>query len=234
MSVKNMHNPFSDLTRFEFFLWLFSIIAVSLSYFLSGQGGVINLIASLIGATALIFLAKGYVIGQILCIIFALFYGFISFFFSYYGELITYVFMTLPLAVFSLVSWIRHPYRGSREVEISRLDRKKIFIMIFGTIFVTAIFYFVLNALNTANMFFSTASISTSFIAAYLTYCRSPYYALGYAANDVVLIILWILAAIEDISYLPMVVCFIAFLANDLYGFYNWKKMQRKQEKSDA
>ena len=68
---------------------------------------------------------------------------------------------------------------------------------------VTVLFYFILKALNTANLFFSTLSITTSFVASYLTFLRSPYYAIGYSANDVVLIILWILASVEDISYLP-------------------------------
>ena len=94
---------------------------------------------------------------------------------------------------------------------------------------VTVLFYFILKVLNTANLFFSTLSITTSFVASYLTFLRSPYYALGYSANDVVLIILWILASVEDISYLPMVACFIMFLFNDLYGFYNWRRMQKRQ-----
>ena len=87
-----------------------------------------------------------------------------------------------------------------------------------------------LTALNTANLIFSTISITTSFVASYLTFLRSPYYAIGYSANDVVLIILWILASVEDISYLPMVACFIMFLFNDLYGFYNWRRMQKRQK----
>ena len=57
----------------------------------------------------------------------------------------------------------------------------------------------------------------------------SPYFALAYAANDVVLIILWILAAIEDISYLSVIICFVMFLINDLYGFVSWKQMEKQQ-----
>jgi nicotinamide riboside transporter PnuC len=90
-------------------------------------------------------------------------------------------------------------------------------------------FYLILGALDTSNLVISTVSVSTSFLAAALTYLRSPYYALGYAANDVVLIVLWVLASVVDISYLSMVVCFIMFLVNDLYGFINWRRMQRKQ-----
>ena len=54
-------------------------------------------------------------------------------------------------------------------------------------------------------------------------------FAFFYAGNDVVLIILWILASFESISYLPMVLCFIMFLVNDLYGFINWQRMKKKQ-----
>ena len=69
----------------------------------------------------------------------------------------------------------------------------------------TLVFYFILSAFDTPNLLFSTLSVTTSFMAAYLTFLRSPYYGVGYGLNDIVLIILWILASIEDISYLPMV-----------------------------
>lgn len=86
-----------------------------------------------------------------------------------------------------------------------------------------------MKALNTARLPISTLSVTTSFLAAYLTYLRSPYYAMAYAANDVVLIALWVLAAMGDMSCLPMVFCFVMFLMNDLYGFWNWQKMRARQ-----
>ena len=94
----------------------------------------------------------------------------------------------------------------------------------------TVIFYYVLAAFATANLLVSTFSVTTSFIAAYLTMRRSPFFALAYAVNDVVLILLWILACREELSYLSVVVCFVAFIANDLYGFFHWLSMQRAQE----
>jgi len=96
-------------------------------------------------------------------------------------------------------------------------------------VLVTAAFWFILRALGTVNLLWSTVSITTSFVAAFLTLCRSPWYALGYAANDLVLIVLWVLAFTQDMSYLPMVVCFIMFFANDVYGFINWRRMQIRQ-----
>ena len=97
------------------------------------------------------------------------------------------------------------------------------------TALVTLIFYFILKFFNTANLIPSTFSVTTSFLAVFLTFKRSPLYALAYATNDVVIIVLWVLAAFRDSSYISVVVCFIAFLVNDLYGFYNWKRMEKRQ-----
>ena len=94
---------------------------------------------------------------------------------------------------------------------------------------VTFGFYFVLVRFGTANIVPSTLSVATSFAAVYLTFRRSPYFALAYAANDVVLIVLWTLAAVENISYLSVIICFVMFLVNDLYGFVSWKRMERRQ-----
>ena len=80
-------------------------------------------------------------------------------------------------------------------------------------------------------MTFSTISVTTSFLAAFLTFLRSPLYALGYAANDIVLIVLWVLATMGDKDYLPMIICFIIFLINDIYGYVSWRKMEKDQEK---
>jgi len=94
---------------------------------------------------------------------------------------------------------------------------------------VSVVFYFVLKELGTANLTVSTLSVATSFFAALLTFLRSPLYAIAYSANDIVLIVMWILASIENPGYIPMIFCFIMFLLNDLYGFINWRRMRKKQ-----
>lgn len=224
-----VRQAFGDLTKGERRLWLFSMAVVAVSFALSGGSDWLSAAASLIGVTALIFVAKGYVLGQVLTVVFAAFYGVISWFFRYYGEMITYLGMTAPIAVMAVVSWVRHPYQGSREVAVQDVTRRQVAIMLAWAAAVTAGFYFILKALGTANLVISTVSVTTSFIASYLTFLRSPYYALAYAANDVVLIALWVLAAMTDLSCLPMVFCFVMFLVNDLYGYINWQRMRKRQ-----
>ena len=189
-----------------------------------------TLAASLIGVTSLIFNAKGNPIGQALMIVFSLLYGIISYTFSYYGEMITYLGMTGPMALFALISWLRNPYKGNHaEVAVNRISNREHIGMYALSAVVTLSFYFILEHFNTANIIPSTLSVTTSFIAVYLTFRRSPYFALAYAANDVVLIVLWILAAKENISYLSVIICFVMFLVNDLYGFASWKRMEKRQ-----
>lgn len=229
MARFGIKDSFGRLTCFERLLLGLSYCVVAASFLLSEEVDYLNLATSLIGVTGLIFLAKGMAIGQIITIVFSLCYGVVSFFFAYYGEVLTYVFMTLPMAVIALVEWIRNPYKDSGEVAVAPVTWRKVVIMMLLAVVVTVVFYFPLKALSTPNLIFSTLSVTTSFVAVYLTYLRSPFYALAYAFNDVVLIVLWTLATIEDSSYAPMIACFVMFLANDIYGFVNWRRMQHRQ-----
>ena len=225
---------FKYFTTFEKVLWCSSIVLIIASFCVFDRCNYLTLIASLVGVTSLIFCAKGNPAGQILMIIFSILYGIISLSFAYYGEMITYLGMTLPLAIFALVSWLKNPYKGNKsEVKVSKLSKKSFIVMCILTIIVTIVFYFILEALNTSNLIVSTISVTTSFMAAFLTFKRSPYYALLYAFNDVVLIILWILASIKNSSYISIVVCFFVFLVNDLYCFFNWLKMSKRQNKAN-
>lgn len=140
--------------------------------------------------------------------------------------------MTMLMAIFSLREWLKNPFEGNRaEVRVNILNRNDILLITIGSILVTIIFYFILDYFNTANIIFSTISVATSFLAAALTYRRSHYFALAYAANDVVLIFLWLLASLVNFKYILVVICFIAFFFNDLYGYISWKRMKSKQMK---
>lgn len=225
----NFKKFFASLTVFEWFLWLSSLVGVLVCTVLSPDFHFLSTIASLIGVTSLIFIAKGAWQGQILMIAFATLYGIVSFEQRYYGEMLTYLCMTLPMAVICLVSWFRHPYRETAEVQITAL-RPRHLVILLPLCGATSIgLYFLLKVLGTQNLLISTLSVSTSFFAASLTFLRTPYFALAYAVNDVVLITLWLLVAVREPAYFSVVVCFSVFLLNDLYSFYNWLKMQKRQ-----
>ncbi|MBQ7357488.1 MAG: nicotinamide mononucleotide transporter [Clostridia bacterium] len=225
-----MKRLLSYFSKLEIMLWCSSITLILISFIAFDRSNYLTLTASLFGVTSLIFNAKGNPFGQVLMVIFSLLYGIISYTFSYYGEMITYLGMTMPMAVFALISWLRNPYKGNRaEVKVNSIGKPEQVLMWLATALVTIVFYFILDHFGTANIIPSTISVTTSFLAVYLTFRRSPYFALAYAANDVILIVLWTLASISDTRYISVAVCFVAFLFNDLYGFISWQKMKKRQ-----
>lgn len=225
-----MNNPIKNLSRREWLLWIGSLTIVVVSNILSQDVDWLTLVAAMIGVTSLVFAAKGNVWAQILMIIFSILYGIISYRFRYWGEMITYLGMSMPMAIWSTITWIKNPSKeNGNEVAIRKLNCKHSILLVFFSAVVTGGFYFVLQAFNTPNIAFSTLSVTTSFFAASLTMLRSSYYALGYASNDIVLIVLWVLASIENPAYIPVIVNFVIFFFNDMYGFISWRKRELKQ-----
>ena len=229
--MKKIKNYFSI---FEICLWITSVVLITASYLIFDRSSVLTLIASILGVTAILLNAKGNPIGQGLMVIFSIIYGIISYGFAYYGEMITYLGMTMPMSIIALIAWLKNPFKGNKaQVEVNRITKIETIFMIILSALVTLGFYFILRAFGTANLIPSTVSVTTSFAAVYLTFRRSPYFSLLYAANDIVLIVLWVMASFHSISYISVVVCFVMFLVNDLYAFISWRKMEIKQRLVD-
>ncbi|WP_051536507.1 nicotinamide riboside transporter PnuC [Ruminococcus flavefaciens] len=225
---------FSSLTIIDYSIWSAAMLFITVSFLIFDRTNLLTLAASVIGVTSIIINAKGHPLGQLLMLFFAAVYGYFSFSFRYYGEMITYLGMTAPMALFALISWLRNPFKeGNAEVRVNHLSRLEIAFMSLLTMIVTVIFYFILRHFNTANLIPSIVSVTTSFAAVYLTFRRSAFFSLLYAANDVVLIVLWALASITDSSYISVLICFVMFLVSDIYGFVSWLKMKKRQEASD-
>lgn len=160
----------------EWLLWGISFLLIALSFCLFDRSDHLTLLASLIGATSLIFNAKGNPIGQVLMIVFSLIYGYISFRYQYYGEMLTYVCMSMPMAIFALITWLKNPYQGNlSEVKVNRLKKKEPILVGVLALLVTVAFYFILRAFSTKNLFPSTISVTTSFLAVYLIFRRSSF-----------------------------------------------------------
>lgn len=221
-------------TKFEIALWGTSIACIIAGFVVFEGSSFLTLIASLVGVSAILIYSKGNPIGQLLMVIFSVLYGIISFSSHYYGEMVTYLGMTGPMAVFAFVSWLRHPYKGNRsQVEVNEIKRPEYGLLIVLTIVVTVAFYFILAYFDTASLLVSTLSVTTSFVAVYLTWRRSKFFSLAYACNDVVLIVLWTIASTIDRRYISVIICFIAFLANDIYAFINISRLALCQKLVD-
>lgn len=222
-----LRNPFKGFTKFEWCLWIGSLAAIIAAHFAVLSTDYASLITSLIGVTSLIFAARGDPFAPFLIIIFAILYATVSYFFGYYGEMIIYLAMQLPVSAVSLFTW--HKNARKNTVKTSKMTFKKVAVMLALNACVTTGFYFLLRYFNTPNLIPSTFSVATSFAALFFMCLRLPQYALAFILNDIVMIVLWSLALSNNINYISLVVCFSIFLLNDTYTAISWLRRAKNE-----
>ncbi|MGN1276431.1 MAG: nicotinamide mononucleotide transporter [Floccifex sp.] len=130
-------NTIKNLSKTEWILWILYIFVVTTSNMIIGNIDSLIIVTTWIGATALILAAKGNVWSQIMTIVFSIFYAIISYRFHYWGEMITYLGMTLPMAIWSAITWIQNPSENGKEVKIQKLDLKHIIWLLISGALVT-------------------------------------------------------------------------------------------------
>lgn len=132
--------------------------------------------------------------------------------------------------VVGIVSWIRHQNKDTNTVEVNNIKFKEWIIVLFISIICFIGIYFLLKAFNTNQLFISSLSVIDSLFAIYLGVRRSKYSFYFYVVNDLILILLWGIPVVTGtIILIPMVFNPLINLINDLYGIYNWKKLEKIQ-----
>lgn len=226
--IKSIKDSFKNLNKLELTILLTSEIIIILTFLCNKEKNILSLISSMLGGICLIFLAKGDYFGHIISIIFSITYIIIAYQCKYYGEIFIYLILMIPLSIISIIVWKKNQAK-EHVVKVKKITKKDTLLIIIITILMGIIFYFILKALKTNNLIISTISVMTSLSASILSIKRTPYYAIMYIVNDLVLITMWTLITIDDFSYLPNVICFITFLINDIYALINWKKLEKEQ-----
>ena len=214
----------------EWIIYLGSIALITILFLIFKNRNFLYLIGAVIGVSSLIFDAKGNVFGQFLGLIFDILYAIISYKFGYYGEMFTYLFLSLPEAIIAIFSWLRHPYKEKvMEVKINVISKKEYFLVGLVSVALSIISYFVLKRLETPNLILSTFSVFTCTIATYLLIRRCRFYPIFFFINDIALIALWLFASFEDTVNIPMIGCFVCYLFIDVYTYINWSKIEKRQ-----
>lgn len=224
-----MKKLFLDWTKLEKILLFGSIILVSLVGIIF-KSDLLTTICSIVGIITALLLAKGKNLGQIFGLLIAALYSIVSFKNGYYGEVIIYLCIMLPMYIIGIISWIRHQSKDTNTVEVNKIKLKEWIIVLFASIVCFIGIYFLLKAFNTNQLFISSLSVIDSLFAIYLSVRRSKYSFYFYVINDFILILLWGIPVVTGtIILLPMVFNPLINLINDIYGIYNWKKLEKMQ-----
>lgn len=221
---------FKDWTNFEKVLLFGSIIIVGLVGILF-KSDLLTISCSIVGIITALLLAKGKNLGQVFGLLITILYSIVSFKNKYYGEVLIYALLMLPMYIIGIITWINHKNEKTNSVEINTINKKEWVIVSIVFVGVFICIYYLLKTFNTNELVVSTISVLASLFAVYLQIRRSKYSFSFYMVNDIILMFLWGMPVVRG-SYIlfPMLLNPTINLINDAYGFYNWKKTEKIQK----
>lgn len=221
---------FKDWNKFEISFLICGLLSSIMSSIFFNGTVIDTLYTSLYLITALL-TSKGKVECYFVGFFSVFFYGIISYNQGYYGELIVTIFLTFPIMIIGIISWLRHQDKEEDTVIISSLSKKEITMVLLSQFILYWIYYFILKAFNTDLLVISTISIVTSVLATYFEARRSELSLICYVANDLVIIALWLIPILKgQTELISVLVGPILLLINDIYGTYNWNRLKKKQK----
>ncbi len=220
---------FEDWNKFEILFLIFGLLSSLISTIIFKGTIIDSLYTSLYLITALL-TSKGKVECYFVGFVSVFFYGIISYHQGYYGELMITIFLTFPIMILGIISWLKHQDKDEDTVIISSLSKKEIIITLLSQLILFWLYYFILKAFNTKLLVLSSISVVTSVLASYFEARRSELSLLCYVANDLVIITLWLIPIINgQTDLISVLVGPILLLINDIYGSYNWRRLKKKQ-----
>lgn len=225
-----LKKSFQGWTNFEKLLLLFSVVFVT-AIGIVFKSDLITTVCSIVGIITALLLAKGKNLGQIFGLLITLLYSIVSWKNRFYGEVIIYLCMMLPMYIIGIKSWIKYQNQKTGSVEVNKIGKKEWLVVSLISISVFIGIYYLLKLFNTNELFISTISVVASLFAIYLQIRRSKFSFGFYIINDLVMFSLWIIPVMNgNLLILPMALNPIVNLINDSYGLYNWKNIEKKQK----
>ena len=221
---------FEDWNKFELSFLICGLFASIMSSVVFDGTVIDTLYTSLYLITALL-MSKGKVECYFVGFVSVFFYGIVSYNQGYYGELIITAFLTFPIMIIGIISWLRHQDKERDTVIISSLSKMEIAIAFSAQLLLFWVYYFILKVFNTDLLILSSISVVTSVLASYFEARRSELALFCYIANDLVIITLWLIPILNgQTELISVLVGPILLLINDIYGSYNWKRLKKEQK----
>lgn len=231
MSLKKLFVGFKTFKWFECVFLLTSLLSV-LVVGIIFHSSVLTIISSLLGILAVFLSAKGMVLGCVVEIIQLFFFCTISWFNSYFGEVLVSAIIVFPSNVLSIIAWTRNLRKGTAIIKISNVPKLKEWILSILSVAVISVgMYFMLQAVGTASLIVSTINVALGMLSCYFRIRRCEYSFIFYILNNIISLVLWIqIMAGGDFSYTPTMMNYIIFMIMNIYGFFNWIKLKKLQK----
>ena len=219
-----MKKYLKSLNKFEITLFTLSVILIlGLGFYLHCE--LLSIVVAFLGFFSALNQAKGYVLGQVTGVIMAVLYSLMSYNNQYYGEVIVYLLVILPLYISGIYTWLKNKDKKSSKVKQNTIKKKEWTILAIVNLVAFVGLYILLKHFNTSNLLISTLSMNINLTATYLLVRRCKYTFVFYLVNSVILLVLWGVPVLNgNMLLLPMVFDGMLLFVNNIYGLYSWSR----------
>lgn len=186
----------------------------------------LNIIAGLAGVISVVMCAKGRTMFYFVGFIQTCTYLVLSWQNSFYGEVLENLFYFVTM-IWGIFVWKKNETTnadGTEDVLAKRFTTTQWLVSILGTIVATVIMGHWLDKIGSAQAFTDAATNVMAIFAQLLMVRRYREQWIWWLVIDLFCIKLWWVA-----GNLSMVVMYVFWTANTIYGFVNWSKLNREQ-----
>ncbi len=220
-------NYLKDWSLFEK-IWLLTFTLINIYLFFAWQDSWIGLTASITGMLCVVLTAKARIGSFYFGLVNILAYSYVAYQSRYYGDVMLNMLYFLPMTFVGIYFWQKNLKNGG-EVVVRSLNWKDRFIWFGSSIVILIIYGLILTIIKGTLPFIDSATTVFSVIAIIMLNKRLTEQWFYWIIVDILSIIMWVYIFITSGGDVSMLVMWSAFLVNAIYGYYNWTKLEGKQ-----
>lgn len=206
-------------------LFMVAMLALQIVVFCISPDTPLNIIAGIAGVISVVLCAKGKVEFYFIGFVQTISYLFLAWQNSFYGEVIENLFYLVTM-IWGIFVWKKNSVQnddGTEDVAAKKFNAVQWIASIIGTAIATVIVGYWLNSIGNAQAYTDAATNVLAIFAQILMVRRYREQWIWWLIIDLLCIKMWFVA--ENWS---MVAMYIAWTANCVYGWYNWSKLEKK------
>lgn len=225
--MKFIKNYFADWNWFEK-TWLLTFTLINIYLFYAWQDSWIGLTASLTGMVCVVLTAKARISSFYFGLVNILAYSYVAWRSAYYGDVMLNMLYFLPMTFVGIYFWKKNTKGKSKDkVKVRSLSWRKRWIWFIGSILALMVYGVFLWVIKGTLPFIDSATTVFSVIAAIMLNQRLTEQWFYWIMVDVLAIIMWVYIFVTVGTDISMLVMWSAYLVNAVYGYWNWKRMEK-------
>lgn len=201
-------------------------IAVTLILILSiiSKTELIKIIASVCGVIYILGIAKEKRSSQIFGLVNTAIYAYLMFNDKVYGSAIYNGLYCLPMLVYTYFNWGKAKDETGKKVKISSYSIKARCYLIISAIAVVTIYYVIASRFGINYVLVDALTITCGVFGMYAISKKKIEQWYAFIIVNIANISMWVIETIKDTSNATMVLMFIIYMINNIYGLNVWKK----------